>query len=153
MQEVSVLPWWFTPALAIWAALGPLLGIWLGHQLLRSQQRKQWIVDHRIEEWRELLAVLSNSFMMTEQIRKEIETPALKLEKLKANLAARRKAGDVLLTRLFIAKEMGELKVHESWTKLLQQYDTDQDAKQFGAQFGEITRAIREKARTDIENI
>ena len=150
---MSVLPWWFTPALAIWAAVGPLLGIWLGHQLLRSQQRQQWIVDHRIEEWRELLVVLSNSFMLTEQIRKEIETPALKLEKFKVNLAARQKAGDVLLTRLFIANEVADLKVHERWSKLLEQYDTDQDAKRFGTQFGELSRAIREKARIDIENV
>ena len=153
MQEIPLLPWWFTPVLTVWAALGPLIGIWMGHHLLRSQQRKQWIVDHRIEEWRELLAVLANSFTMTRQVSNEIETPALKLEKLTINLAARSQAGDVLLNRLFIAKEVGELKLHHRWVKALQQYDTDQDTTQFGTQFGEIVRSIREKAREDIENV
>jgi len=59
MSEIPLFPWWLTLALAIWAALGPVIGILIAHYLLRSWQRRQWLADNRKEEYRKLLAALN----------------------------------------------------------------------------------------------
>jgi hypothetical protein len=45
--------------LIVWGAIGPLVGIFVGHVLIRSWQQKQWMLDRRKEEWRELLTTLT----------------------------------------------------------------------------------------------
>jgi len=57
---------WATVILAIWAAVGPLVGIYVGHHLLRSQQRRQWLADNRIQEWREVMTTLHKSRTLRE---------------------------------------------------------------------------------------
>ena len=64
MQEVPLLPWWFTLSLAVWAAIGPLAGILIGHYLTRSWQREQRIADDRKAEYRRLLAALNQLNMI-----------------------------------------------------------------------------------------
>jgi hypothetical protein len=53
----------WTLALVLWGVIAPLVGILVGHYLSRSWQRKQWIQDRRKEEWRELLTILTRSFV------------------------------------------------------------------------------------------
>lgn len=59
MQEVPLLPLWMTLFLTIWAAVGPLVGILVGHYLTASWQRKQWIADNQKDEYRRVLAGLN----------------------------------------------------------------------------------------------
>jgi hypothetical protein len=64
MQEVLLFPLWVTVFLTIWAAVGPLLGIVVGHYLTRSWQRRQWLADNRKDEYRKLLAGLNRLNMV-----------------------------------------------------------------------------------------
>src|SRR5579864_9309939 len=64
MQEMPILPWWFTPALALWAAIGPLAGILIGHYLARSWQREQRSSDNQKDEYKSVLASLNRLNMM-----------------------------------------------------------------------------------------
>jgi hypothetical protein len=59
MNEVPLLPLWFTIFLTVWAAVGPLVGILIGHFLVRSWQRSQWLADNQKEEYRRVLAGLN----------------------------------------------------------------------------------------------
>ena len=50
-----------TLVLSIWAGVGPLAGLLVGHYLIRTWQREQWILDSRKQEFRELVSSLSNA--------------------------------------------------------------------------------------------
>jgi hypothetical protein len=64
MSEIPFFPWWVTLILAIWAAIGPLAGIGIGHYLVRSWERRRWLVENRAEEYRKVLGGLSRLNMM-----------------------------------------------------------------------------------------
>jgi len=53
------MPLWVTIFFTVWAAVGPLVGILIGHYLGRSWQRRQWLADNRKEEYRRVLAGLN----------------------------------------------------------------------------------------------
>jgi hypothetical protein len=59
MHEIPLFPWWVTLVLTIWASVGPLVGILIGHYLGKSWQRRQWIADNQKEEYRRLLRALN----------------------------------------------------------------------------------------------
>jgi len=64
MSEVALFPLWVTMFLTIWAPVGPLLGILVGHLLVRSWERKRWLADNRKEEYRRVLAGLNRLNMV-----------------------------------------------------------------------------------------
>lgn len=68
MQEVPLLPLWMTVFLTIWAAVGPLVGILVGHHLTASWQRKQWIADNQKDEYRRVLAGLNQLNLVLTQL-------------------------------------------------------------------------------------
>ena len=80
MQQVSLFPLWVTVFLTIWAALGPLLGIVVGHYLTRSWQRRQWIADNQKEEYRKLLAGLNrlNMVLIQDHTNQNVGTQEIK---------------------------------------------------------------------------
>jgi len=105
--------------LSIWAGVGPLAGLLLGHLLLRSWQREQWILDSRKAEFRELLSALSDTvvhLMMSE--------PALKAgrgEKEFAEfVAAQKVAMRVLADRIYIARDLRELNTTDRFLEAMQ---------------------------------
>jgi hypothetical protein len=59
MSEVPLFPWWVTAIVYLWVPIGPIVGIALGHWLLRSWERKRWLADNRKEEYRRLLTALN----------------------------------------------------------------------------------------------
>jgi hypothetical protein len=48
--------------LALWAAIGPLVGIAFGNYLTRSSQHTQWLRDRRLEEYKLVLAAVNEMF-------------------------------------------------------------------------------------------
>jgi len=64
MSEVPLMPLWVTIFLTLWAAVGPLVGILIGHYLVRSWQRRQWLADNQKEEYRKVLAGLNRLHML-----------------------------------------------------------------------------------------
>jgi|SRR6266436_4258875 len=67
MNEIPLFPWWLIVGLAVWAAIGPLAGIVIGHYLVRSWQRRQWIADNRKDEYRKILGALNRLNMAFSQ--------------------------------------------------------------------------------------
>jgi len=45
----------------VWAAVGPLVGVWIGAVLAKRWQREQWIADNKRAEYRKLLTTLTRS--------------------------------------------------------------------------------------------
>jgi hypothetical protein len=146
---------WATVILAIWAAVGPLVGIYVGHHLLRSQQRRQWLADNRIQEWREVITTLNKSLILITQFDagRDLSTVEEKKAAMPAVLDARAGALSVLNNRIFIAKEVRHHKMFDKWKKAVSEFDGDHDAGKFGTTLGELTHLIGQEAKADINKL
>jgi len=107
MSEVPLMPLWVTIFLTLWAAVGPLVGILIGHYLVRSWQRRQWLAYNQKEEYRKVLAGLNRlnmvlvdqSYRDAQEIKKATEeiTIALNTSLFITDFLEKSKvAGDVL---------------------------------------------------------
>lgn len=112
MQEVPLFPWWLTLVFAIWAAVGPLIGIFVGSYITRRWQREQWVRDQKLGEWRELIsAVASVEDLIPILIDERLDLDALKQAILRVV--------PYLRNRLFINKELQEIRFEDEWKELL----------------------------------
>jgi hypothetical protein len=146
---------WATIILGVWAAVGPLVGIYLGHRLLRSQQRRQWLADNRIQEWREVITTLNKSLVLITQFdaARNLSTVEEKKAAMPAVLDARAVALSVLNNRIFIAREVRHHKMFDRWKMAVDEFDGDHNAGKFGTLFGEPTRLIEVEARAEISKL
>ncbi|HXM94197.1 MAG TPA: hypothetical protein VOA64_08090 [Candidatus Dormibacteraeota bacterium] len=146
---------WVTVFLGIWAAVGPLVGIYIGHHLLRSQQRRQWLADNRMQEWREIITTLQKSLVLITQFdaARNLSTIEEKKAAMPAVLDARAAALSVLNNRLFVAKEVRHHKMFDKWKRAVDEFDGHHDAGKFGTLFGELTALIEVEARAEIDKL
>jgi hypothetical protein len=146
---------WATVILSVWAAVGPLIGIYIGHHLLRSQHRRQWLADNRIQEWREVITTLQKSLVQITQFDagRKLFTLEEKKAAIPAVLDARAAALSVLNNRLFIAKEVRHHKMFDKWKKAVDEFDGDHDAGKFGTLFGELTHLIGVEAKAEMSKL
>jgi hypothetical protein len=94
---------WSTIILAIWGAVGPLIGVRYGQELAKRWQREQWIRENRKEECRELLAAIYEQSLPSVQILTSEEISS------RANLSR------ILESRIFIAEDLARLNVRQRW--------------------------------------
>ncbi|MFL6305449.1 MAG: hypothetical protein ACJ72H_18115 [Candidatus Sulfotelmatobacter sp.] len=59
MNDVPLFPLWLTVLVYIWALIGPLAGILIGHYMVRSWERRRWLADNQKEEYRRVLTALN----------------------------------------------------------------------------------------------
>jgi hypothetical protein len=146
---------WATVILGIWAAIGPLVGIYVGHRLLQAQQRRQWLADNRIQEWREVITTLDKSLILITQFDavRDLSTVEEKKAAMPAVLDARAVALSVLNNRIFIAKEVRHHKMFDRWKRAVDEFDRDHDAGKFGTMHGELTHLIGEEAKASIDKL
>jgi hypothetical protein len=111
--------------LALWGALGPLVGIIVGHVLTRSWQRKQWILDCRKEEFREVTSDLTAAtielMMFIHSQRSHLPQPQTTW------LDAHRVATKTLASRIYIAPELKKLDVATRYLQI------DEEIRESGA--------------------
>lgn len=120
--------------------LGTLGGIVIGQQMARSWQRQQWLLDKKIEEYRELLASLSETFTVHIQMR-HLGVPLDSASQRKlADLEA--KSFRTIRDRILVAKEIREAKILEDWRSALAQFEQALNRKQFSADFHAISDSI-----------
>jgi hypothetical protein len=105
-----------TIVLGIWAAVGPLVGVRYGDELSRRSQRKQWLLDNKKEEFRELIGVFMKDINAV--------TPD------NTNLGY---VIEVIYNRLFIAEEIKQINLQSRWMDILLTYAVDKDRDTFGA--------------------
>lgn len=105
--------------LSVWAAIGPLIGILIGQFIARSFQRRQWILDCRKAEFRELISALSDTI-----VHLMMFTPVLEAghgEKEFAEfLASEKVAMRVLSDRIYIARDIKELNTTDRFLSAVQ---------------------------------
>ena len=132
-----------TIALSIWATVGPLAGVMIGHFLTRSWQRKQWLLDRRKEEWRELLTALAEVLRPSLQIYPPRELSAderREIENAQAN------SFRVINDRIFIATDVKALDLHNRWSAAIQHHSETLDATKLGKTYDALRLEIVKRA-------
>jgi hypothetical protein len=133
----------------IWAAVGPLVGILIGNHLVRFGQRKQWIANEQVKEWRELLGTITGAFTAIILSYQRPVTSESLAQRVKWNQVAL----EVLNNRIFIAEELRRKKILDRWFEAVGEFDKHQDSVLFGAQLRPITDDIEQAARADISKV
>lgn len=142
------MPLALTVVFAIWAAVGPLVGIFIGSYLSRSAQKKQWLAVERIKEWRELLEAMNRSMLVGAKPNPGNDI-SIEEEIYRSEMNTR----EVIATRLLIAREVRHWKIHAKWSEAVRKSHLDLDDGSFGRTMGDIQFLIEEACRKDIENI
>lgn len=126
-------------ALVIWGAIGPLAGILVGHFLTRSWQSRQWLLDRRNEEWRELLTALSESLRMSVRV---YPGRLLNSDDQQEIIVAHENCVRTIRDRIFIAREVRALDIESLWAAALIKHNRTLDANAIGAVYDEIRLKI-----------
>jgi hypothetical protein len=148
MNEVSLMPLWVTIALTIWGVIGPFAGILAGHVLSRSSQRKHWIADCKKQEYGELLrALMLHHFLLEDYWG----SPGPMQGELERRIKEREEeAAIVIKNRIFLRKQMENLKVYDRWTKEVKDFRSSRDIRRFSDAFEEIQSAIWQEVERDL---
>ena len=144
MSEVPLMPLWSTVAVTIWALIGPLVGILVGHYLSKSWQREQWVADNRKVEYRELLKALT--FAATVLMGYKGAPGAKNPEEQRRSVEAHNDALRCIADRMFIAEEIHKICLYDKWTAALLELQNTSDIHKFSDRFEEIRNNILSSA-------
>jgi hypothetical protein len=133
------LPHWWTIALVLWGAAGPLVGILIGHYLTRSWQQKQWLLDRRKEEWRELMTALSGSLSAALKI---YPMRALDSDEQREIVDAHTNCFRIIRDRIFIASEIKQLDLENRWSAAIEHHSQTLEPRKFGLVYDGIRQEI-----------
>ena len=137
--------------IALWHSVGQLmLGIFVGAYLTRSWQRKQWILDGKRTEYRELLTVLSESVYCmlhnSPHLGIGIFTAATTGEQERKSYEADIKARSAIEDRILIAAFIRNQNVLERWQLLA----AHKDVRQFINCWKELHNALIKASHKDL---
>jgi hypothetical protein len=133
-----------TTMTAIWAALGPLVGVFIGAYIANRNQRRQWLAGCRKEEYSELISVLTKAMMV--YIYQRAYLVAKGPEQQRAEAAALGSVGETARNRIFIASTVKRLDVVKRWHDATRFAEDGGDIDVFAARVGKLLDEIRDDA-------
>ena len=128
-----------------WAVVGPLVGVVIGAWLSRSWQRKQWVLDSKKAEYRELLSTLSESFhviLMTRAVKDGRFDEQARQQSMDAGVAGLKSMED----RLFIEKRLRKSDIFEKWNMLVPEFEP----KHLRARWNDLHAELVRMAHNDL---
>jgi hypothetical protein len=132
--------------LALWGTIGTLLGVLIGAWLTRSWQRKQWVLDSKKAEYRELISTLSESYHTIVRLLPVLGGISAMTPEEYTALSERWVAGmKVVEDRIFIDGEVRAANIRESWMQV-----ADFDLQKLGAQWKDLHDALVRMAHQDL---
>lgn len=143
MTEIPLLPWWLTLGFAAWAAVGPVVGLLVGHFLTRSWEKKRWELDNRKQEAREILPALSAAYLALLNIGAS--------RRVSGVIAGEEEKNAWLLThdsfralrdRIFLAHDLKGAKLLNRWTEAIKTFDHKNDLETLTKAYNAINDEI-----------
>ena|SRR5215471_5663413 len=120
-------------AAVLWAAIWSLVAVLIGAYIANRNQRRHWIADNKKQEFRELLSALveASSSLIA------LHTPMVAHgpEEQRACERSEKKSVEVIMDRIFIAREVKELDLLRRWTKACRELDKTTDRSAFSDEF------------------
>jgi len=135
---------WSTIVLTVWSALGPLVGILIGHRISKAWQKQQWVLENKKEEYREVIAALSSALGPIIAC----VAPGLLVgpEQLSARHTLENLSYETLGSRIFIAAELNNIRAYDRWADLIADFEKHKDDKAFALGFRRLAEDIRAAA-------
>ncbi len=130
-----------TIILAIWGAVGPLVGVRYGQELVKRWQREQWVRDNRKEEYKGVIEALSSSLAPIMQYYQPKGSRTA--EELIAAGKAENNIYEVLGNRIFVAGELDKMGVFDRWSALIGTYEKDRNAETFTNGISDLVKDLR----------
>jgi hypothetical protein len=96
---------------SVWVCVGPLVGIYAGHILGNSAQRRQWLLDRRKEEFQEMLSAMTDAVIQGQ--RYLASKPSCGEQYRDNALDAFIKATRILVDRIYTAPDLDRSKIRE----------------------------------------
>jgi hypothetical protein len=140
----------FQILLNVWAVIGPPAGIVLGSWLATRNQRRQWLLDNKRAEYRELLTTIAEAggkFVVFYGMQPVVATGE---ERFMIGETARTSV-DVIYNRLFIADEVEKLNIQRRWEGAISELQKSHNVDVFGKSLDNITSDIRRAALRDLK--
>jgi hypothetical protein len=109
---------------------GTLGGIVVGHMLTRSWQQKQWKLNRRNDEWRELMTALAGSLKASLRI---YPGKALDPEEQREIVGAHAECFRVIRDRIFIASDVKALDLENRWSAAVEHHKETLDPRKLGS--------------------
>jgi hypothetical protein len=116
---------------AVWAAVGPLVGVALGAWLSSRWQRKKWILDNKTAEYRGILDALNSyrSALIEYCALYKIGLVAVPAQKMHDDLVALAKALDAVTNafadRIFTRQAIAESGARNDWSAFGEKLHSD----------------------------
>jgi hypothetical protein len=133
----------------LWSVVGPLVGIFIGAYIANRNQRKHWIADNKKQEFRELLSALveASSSLIVFYTPMVLQGP----DEQRACDRAEKKSVEVIMDRIFIAREVKELDLQKRWSKALSEVRGTRNRTAFSDEFVKISSDITAAALKIVE--
>jgi hypothetical protein len=122
---------WSTIILAIWGAVGPLVGVRYGQELAKRWQREQWIRENRKEECRELLNAIYEQFPSRTTLTYE-------------QMFSQDNLSRIFKSRIFIAEDLARLNVQPRWRDM---FNNAVDKKVSGDEYQKLREELLEEIK------
>lgn len=145
------MPFWVTIALMLWGAVGSLVGLVVGHWLSRFWQQKQWLLDNKKQEYRELISAITEAYG-TICVLLQLGMPRGPDEQRKVH-EVQLKVQSVIADRLFIAGEVQEDQILRKWMQTTGEFDEHREYLEFKRHYGENPRPYSEACTAGIRDI
>jgi hypothetical protein len=128
----------------VWSGIGPLVGVLIGSWLTRSWQLKQWVLDGKKTEYRELISTLSGSYnrIVNNWPSATLVTAEERRKQVEAVVAGRQ----VIEDRIFSVKQMRVENVRELWEQLT----AEKDPARHGHYWDELHDVLVKMAHRDL---
>lgn len=133
-----------TIILAVWGALGPLVGVRYGHELAKRSQKEHWIDDNAKEEYRELLSGLvdaANISILNRTLGRETT-----VDEDSAEERSEHHLYGVIHTRLFIREFLENEKIMERWNEAFTNYSKSHDLEVLRNTLRELIEIVVDRA-------
>lgn len=142
-------------SLAIWAYIGPLVGIAFGHWLSRAWQFKQWKLENRRQEYREVLTALATAYTAMQRYIVEPNRGKMRVDLSEQTESERRleqaklESFRVLQDRIAIAQELESTDIITRWAEAFHNFEHTPEERRFANRYFAIRDTIVKMARSE----
>jgi len=129
---------------ALWAGVGPLVGVLIGAYLTNHIQRRLWLADHKRQEYQELFAVMTNAFTKLLELNNTGSLTVTELNTIQVQVV------NMLHSRLFTSDVVFvDIDLFQEWNKAIEKLKAG-EAKEFSGMIGGLLEDIRQVALKDL---
>lgn len=130
----------------IWAAVGPLAGLYIGFLLTRREQHQQWLRDNRKEEFKEVVTAMSQ-FIIGHMVYVSSLGSDMPQSK-QAYIDSYKTTSVVLCDRVYIHADLYSKDIPDRFLKIAEQYrDAGTEFNKINGQAGELLEELITLAR------